>query len=103
KNEPSILQTVIKRPFKSYFMMGGFTFGLTLISNFVTSFIDSTRRDLLLSYPDAYTMGVLTKSTYFLFLWPSFYIKLFSSPREVLYFGSSLENYANDQLMITTS
>ncbi len=86
-----LLQRIIARPFKYYFRMGGITFGFTLFGNLITTIFDKDRRTAIKKSPDLYTTGVLTKSLYFGLLWPSFYFKLFTRPREVMYFGAGME------------
>lgn len=79
-----------QRPFRSYFRMAGFTFGLCMGTNIITGFIDDDRREFLTTCPDLFMWAVFTKSCYFGIIWPSFYIKALVKPKDVFYLGGSI-------------
>jgi len=84
-----------QRPFRSYFRVGGATFGLCLGANTVTSLFDQNRRELVAAHPDIFAWSVLSKSCYFGLVWPSFYLKSILRPREAFYLFGGIENMAN--------
>ena len=86
----SMLQKIIRNPFKSYFKIGSFTFGLTFVSNFLTTVIYNDQLEFLKQNPQIFTTGVLTKSCYFGILWPSFYINTIKNPNDTMVLGNGI-------------
>lgn len=83
---------IVKNPFRSYAKIGGFTFGLTLIGNFVTTLFDSQQRNMMLGHSQIFTATLLTKSLYFSVLWPSFYLTALVNPKSVFVLGHGVSN-----------
>lgn len=87
EDQMTIFQHVIRRPFRSYFKMASITFGLCFTGNLTTSLLDSERLEMMTSCPDIFSSILLIKCFQFGLIWPSFYIKALTSPREVFYIG----------------
>lgn len=84
-------QKASERPFRTYFRIGGFTFGLTMVTNFITSLFDLDRLEVLTTHPDIFCFSLLTKSCYFGLIWPSFYIKALVKPGDVFFLYGGIE------------
>jgi hypothetical protein len=92
EDKKSWYKKAAERPFKTYFKIGGVTFGLCLVSNFITSLFDSDRREIMISHSDVFCISLLSKSCYFGLIWPSFYIKALAKPGEVFMLYGGLES-----------
>ena len=89
--EKPFINRLLSNPFRYYRRAAGFTFCLVSLSNIATTLFDTERRNLLTEYPQVYFGGLLFKSSYFGFLWPSFYFTAIKDPRSAFVYAGGIE------------
>jgi hypothetical protein len=89
---PGLFQRIITQPFKYYFRAGGFTFGLVIVSNLITSFLDPNLHSIITNHPQIYFTGLMLKSLFFGFVWPAFYITAAIKPKSAFIYGGGWWN-----------
>ena len=81
-------------PLSAYFKIGRIAFGVTLITNICAGFM--VDREIMLSMPTPYIMGILMKSVWFMFFWPAIPFKLLSNPGGYLLLGGTIRKFVNE-------
>ncbi|QKF94724.1 hypothetical protein QKU48_gp1266 [Fadolivirus algeromassiliense] len=94
--KPPFYKRVISNPFKYYAKMMGLTFCLVTASNIVTVPFFKDRREALVEHPDIFAVSLVSKSAYYGFLWPSFYITALTNPKNVFVMWGGIENSVKD-------
>ncbi len=84
-----------------YVKVASFTFGVVGATNLTTTVYREESRKKMVRHPEFYSIGILTKSLYFGFLWPAFYITAALRPKNAFLFGEGMKE-AVDELNKTS-
>ena len=76
-----LIKRMVSNPFKAYAKIGSITFGITFVTNSVTSIFSEECRDMIKESPGMFSTLLLGKSAMYGIMWPSFYLGLLVKPK----------------------
>jgi hypothetical protein len=88
---PPFYKRILSNPFRYYAKMMGMTFCLVTMTNIASVIFYENRRRALVEHPDIFSVSLFSKSVYYGFLWPSFYITALTNPRNAFVMWGGVE------------
>jgi hypothetical protein len=92
---------MIANPVSAYMKVGRFTFGIVAVTNFFTFLKErhyedgqvAVQKSALVESPNTYTMAIMTKSVFYLYTWPAFYITALTNPKDAFSIRNKLAEF----------
>jgi hypothetical protein len=91
------IRGALKNPFRTYFKIGSYSFGLTFLSNLGTGVFEPNPNFNLYESPQAFIFSNFAKSCFFGFLWPSVPFVLVKNPKDYFLLGHSFGRCFKDE------